>query len=138
MSPKTQRTALAIVVVTICALAFCSVYWYLELQKGAEDRRIWQAMHRQVRNGDALSQVQTVLGPGSISSGVKASRLSRDILLQDTPGSEIRPGDAILTYKTTDAEGRECQYFLHFRDNVLINHDPQRYSNEPPVISTIQ
>lgn len=123
--PK-YRLGIVVCTAVLGAVAAIAVSGVMQ-QPRSEDHRVWLALQNDVQPGDTVDSVQTVLGPGEVTSGSDAPDWMRRLFDWDSPSTAIEDADLILSYRVVDELGTTCGYHLQFRDVALINHDAQEY-----------
>lgn len=119
------RTILVLVAVIAVGL---SAYVAYERWHASKYPRLhsWRILHRSIKGGDSIDRVRWLL-PSSVVADEKETSLYRKMIsrrpLALAPDG-YKPDDFLLVYKVENSI-----VFLQFRDEVLINHDPEEFAN---------
>lgn len=92
-------------------------------------RPVWALLHSEIRNGDDLQDVQSILGTNMTITGADASQVAQHLSAHNAASPEVRDDDTFVVCEDLDADGNARVCFLQFRDGALINHDPDRYQD---------
>ncbi len=111
------------------ALAACSSADRYRENHDAES--FFQTLHKQIKNGDSLDRVQSLLGPGTapadmprvIAAARKAANRAPARFMQG-----VGDNDQFLGWRY----GKRSMGYLQFRDGSLINFDPKAYADLAP------
>ena len=119
------RTLLVLVAVIAVGLAAYIAYEHWHASKYPR-LHAYRILHRSIRVGDSIDKVQRLL-PGSLVADAKETSLFRKMIsrwpLAQAPEG-YKPDDFLLVYKVENG-----MVFLQFRDDVLINYDPDEFAN---------
>ena len=112
---------------------FVGVLWY-----GHHSQRfiIHEALHESVHPGDSMQEVQAVLGSGQL---LKQPNDMLQMAIQVTLANReyypegVDAQDQFILYKIGDNE----ELYLQFRNDQLINHNPEHYAEYKPLSITL-
>ena len=128
------RTLLLVVAVAAVIVAV----WSYATAPSA-DELMYRRLHRSIRAGQSLQEVEAMLGRGQrIKANAAPSYLDQQIA-DKWNGDGIRTSDEFLCYESDDANGNTWLYYFQFRNGQLINFDHREYATyHEPVVSAIQ
>ena len=141
--PMKQRTTIWLMLGVVLTLAVILLFSYacttgqlsaLVYRYTHSGKWLYSALYHGVNKGDTIEQVESLLGPGRTAGSARIINVSKKFA-QSTPAlwpDGVDDGDIFLGFLEHDGE-----LFLQFRDGVLVNFDPNEYSEYDEIIATM-
>ena len=129
--PRQFRIVTLLMLVAVAAVGFTAHKYFsasARYQRNGDVETLRYLLSSQIRPGDSIGQVASILGPGRRDDG---SELGYLLKWRDGPRYDpsifgpdgIQEGDLLVSY-TASPNGT---YWLQFRGGVLVNFDPKHF-----------
>lgn len=110
---------------------------WLLLSMPSEDQLMYRRLFESVRTGQTTEQVQETLGGGTLLTSHAVPQYLDQQIADKWEGDRIRENDEFLYYAADDANGNTWDYYLQFRESLLINFDHREYSTYDEAVTSV-